>query len=106
MPHRGIVVPQEFAATRKAALEAIAPIRPTDEHTNARKDMLFSAKRSRAGRMLAEYYLVYFLLVELSPLPDETWSLEPEIFNGNFVWFVTEPASRYSAADLAEEIAK
>jgi len=65
MPRRGTVVPEEFAATRKAALEAIAPIRPADESTKARKDTLFSAKRSSAGQMLPEYYLVYFLLVEL-----------------------------------------
>jgi hypothetical protein len=65
MPHRGTAVPQEFAATRKAAFEAIAPIRPTDGNTKARNDTLFSAKRSMAGQLLPEYYLVYFLLVEL-----------------------------------------
>ncbi len=41
-----------------------------------------------------------------SPLADATWSLEPEIFKGNFVWFVFERAGRYTAANLAEEIAK
>jgi hypothetical protein len=41
-----------------------------------------------------------------SPLADRTWSLEPEIFKGDFVWFVFERAGRYSAANLAEEIAK
>lgn len=65
MSHRGTAVPQEFAATRKVALEAIAPIRSTDGNTKARNDTLFSATRSRAGQMLPEYYLVYFLLVEL-----------------------------------------
>ena len=65
MLHRGKPVPQDFAEIRKAALEAIAPIRPTDDNTKARKDALFSARRSRAGQMLPEYYLVYFLLVEL-----------------------------------------
>ena len=65
MPHRGTAVPSDFPEIQKAALEAIAPIRPADENTKARKDTLFSATRSRAGRMLPEYYLVYFLLVEL-----------------------------------------
>ena len=65
MLHRGTAVPQDFEEIRKAALEAIAPIRPTDDNTKARKDTLFSATRSRAGQMLPEYYLVYFLLVEL-----------------------------------------
>lgn len=65
MPHRGTRVPLEFAATQKAALEAIAPIRPADANTKARNDTLLSATRSSAGHMLPEYYLVYFLLVEL-----------------------------------------
>jgi hypothetical protein len=65
MPHQATAVPQDFAEIQRAALEAIAPIRPTDDKTKARKDTLFSARRSRAGQMLPEYYLVYFLLVEL-----------------------------------------
>ncbi len=87
MPHRGTVVPEDFAATRNAVLEAIAPIRPVDETTKARKDTLFSAKRSRAGQMLPEYYLVYFLLVELlsfrnlGQFEKVAWSV-PIDFNG------------------------
>jgi hypothetical protein len=65
MPRRGTVVPEDFAEIRKAALMAIAPVRPTDDNTKARKDTLFSARRSRAGQMLPEQFLVYFLLVEL-----------------------------------------
>jgi hypothetical protein len=65
MVHQGTVVPEDFAEIRKAALDAIAPIRPIDDETKARNDTLFSAKRSKAGQMLPEYYLVYFLLVEL-----------------------------------------
>jgi hypothetical protein len=87
MPHRGTAVPQEFAATRKTALEAIAPIRPADGNTKARNDTLFSATRSRAGQKLPEYYLVYFLLVELlgfrnlGKFEKLAWSI-PIDFNG------------------------
>jgi hypothetical protein len=87
MPHRGTAVPHEFAATQKAALEAIAPIRPADGNTKARNDTLFSATRSKAGRMLPEYYLVYFLLVEFLGFRDLgrfeklAWSV-PIDFNG------------------------
>jgi len=87
MPQRGTAVPQEFALTRKAALEAIAPIRPADENTKARNDTLFNATRSRAGQMLPEYYLVYFLLVEflgfrnLGKFEKLAWSV-PIDFNG------------------------
>jgi len=44
---------------------AIAPISPANEHTKAPKEFLFMANRSKAGDSLPEYYLVYFLLVEL-----------------------------------------
>jgi hypothetical protein len=65
MTRRGTIVPDNLSDTRNAALEAIAPIRPIDENTTARKDTLFSAQRSSAGQTLPDYYLVYFLLVEL-----------------------------------------
>jgi hypothetical protein len=65
MSHQKTVAPEEFAEIRNAALEAITPIRPADANTKARKDTLFSATRSRAGEMLPEYFLVYFLLVDL-----------------------------------------
>lgn len=65
MARRTAAVPEKLLATRDAAFEAIAPIRPIDDDTVARKDTLFSAKRSAAGQMLPDYYLVYFLLVEL-----------------------------------------
>ncbi len=50
---------------RKAASEAIYPIRPVDEETMADGNFLFNAKRTNAGRQLPPYYLVYFLLVDL-----------------------------------------
>lgn len=67
---RKAAIPNELLATRNAALEAIAPIRPTDQNTTARKDTLLSAQRSSAGQKLPDYYLVYFLLVELLGFED------------------------------------
>ena len=109
MPQRGTAVPQEFALTRKAALEAIAPIRPADENTKARNDTLFNATRSRAGQMLPEYFLVYFFLVEflgfrnLGKFEKLAWSV-PIDFNGKAYLiehrkfgigvFVSRPGSR------------
>lgn len=44
---------------------AIAPLIPANDSTAAPKDLLFSAQRTKAGRELPPYYLVYFLLVDL-----------------------------------------
>ena len=41
------------------------PIIPASDSTLARQDFLHAAERSKAGRELASYYLVYFLLVDL-----------------------------------------
>jgi|GEM_PF-3767449 len=41
-----------------------------------------------------------------SPVPDKTWSLEPMVENGEFLWFVFERAWKISSAELKEEIAK
>lgn len=45
--------------------KALDPIIPLNDHTWAKKDFLFSAERSDAGRKLEPYFLVYLLLVEL-----------------------------------------
>lgn len=87
MAHGTTAVPDKFAPLQKSVLDAIAPIRPIDKNTKARKDALFNAKRSIAGRMLPEYYLVYFLLVEFLGFRDlgrfekVAWSV-PIDFNG------------------------
>ena len=44
---------------------AIAPLIPANDSTAAPNDFPFSAQRTRAGRRLPPYYLVYFLLVDL-----------------------------------------
>ncbi len=50
---------------KERAFRAIAPLKPANSGTSATKDFLFAAKRTEAGRMLPEHYLVYFLLVDL-----------------------------------------
>ena len=50
---------------RSKVLEVIKPIRPADDKSAAPKDFSFIAKRTNAGRELPQYYLVYFLLVDL-----------------------------------------
>lgn len=57
--------PKHLNKVKAAAERALAPIRPADDSTSAPKDLLFSAKRTNAGRKLPPYYLVYFLLVDL-----------------------------------------
>ena len=55
----------EFEKIRARAEQAIAPLKPADKHSVAPKDMLFSARRTTAGRQLPAHYLVHFLLVNL-----------------------------------------
>ena len=50
---------------KKRVREAISPLKPADDNSQAEKDLLFNASRTEAGRQLPEYYLVYFLLVDL-----------------------------------------
>ncbi len=49
----------------KNALKALHPIVPAGNNTKAENNFLFNAQRTDAGRALPEYYLCYFLLVEL-----------------------------------------
>jgi len=79
--------PAEIERIRLIAMRTIQPIRPADEHTLADHKFLFNAQRTRAGRSLPEYYLVYFLFVELLGFRDlgqfekVAWSI-PIDFNG------------------------
>jgi hypothetical protein len=58
--------------------------------------VFFSRKPAGPGRM-------YF---DDSPVATKTWSLEPKILAGRFVWFVSERKCHLSTAELADEIAK
>jgi hypothetical protein len=60
---------QDVDKLRQAALRAISPIRPPD--SNAQPGRLFwEAQRTKTGRNLPHYYLVYFLFVELLRFPN------------------------------------
>jgi len=58
-------IPPEFLRARKTALCALGPIRPADDNSRAPKNFMFTAQRTKAGASLPDYYLVYFLLVDL-----------------------------------------
>lgn len=59
------MTPDEVELLRSKVLEAIKPIRPADNKSAAPKDFLFIAQRTNVGRELPQYYLIYFLLVDL-----------------------------------------
>lgn len=40
-----------------------------------------------------------------SRVPEKSWSIEPDISNGKFVWFVYERGRRWATAEVAQEIA-
>ena len=60
---------KEIENLREAALRAISPIRPPDSTAQLGK-LLREARRTKAGRNLPHYYLIYFLLVELLRFPN------------------------------------
>ena len=55
----------EIDKIRAKAAQVIAPLKPANKHSAAPKDMLFSAGKTNASKMLPEPYFVYFLLVDL-----------------------------------------
>lgn len=59
----------EIEKVRQLAMRAILPIKPLDKTADL-GELLWNAKRTSAGRNLPDYYLVYFLLVDLLGFPD------------------------------------
>lgn len=57
--------PDDLDVLKSLILKAIAPISETNNNTVADDKFLFNAQRTNAGRSLPEYYLCYFLLVDL-----------------------------------------
>ena len=55
----------EIEKYKKKALKILSPIKETDDNTKAEKNFLFNAKRSKASRLLPEYYLIFFLFSDL-----------------------------------------
>lgn len=57
--------PDDLDVLKSKVLKAIAPIAEINDKTAAEDKFLFNAQRTNAGRSLPEYYLCYFLLVDL-----------------------------------------
>jgi len=63
-------IPQDLELLREKVRSVLGHIREADESTKTRKDFLFTAQRTDAGRSLPPYYLVYFLLHDLLGFKD------------------------------------
>lgn len=72
---------------KENALKILFPIKQVDDNTKANEKLLFFAERSDVGREIQDYYLVYFLFVNLLGFKDTgrseklAWSI-PIDFNG------------------------
>lgn len=64
-------LPAEMQPVHARALRALRDVRPANTQTQAPADFWSKAQRTDAGRRLPEYYVVYFLLVELLGFPHE-----------------------------------
>lgn len=64
-------LPPEMEVIRAKALRALRDVRSVQHDTRTASNFWVDAKRTDAGRRLPEYYLVYFLLVELLGFPHE-----------------------------------
>jgi hypothetical protein len=79
--------PEDLEVLKASIVDALHPLRPADQSTKAEKNFLFSSKRIDAGRSLPQYYLCYFLLVDLlnfrnlGQFEKISWSV-PLDFNG------------------------
>lgn len=60
-----VLTAEEIEQIRQRTARAIAPLKPPEKNRQYR----WGDKRTQAGRNLPEYYLVYFLLVELLGFP-------------------------------------
>jgi len=82
-----ILTPDEIAQLRRKVQDAIHPLQPARE----RFDPYCSGQRTRSGRKLQPYYLVYFLLVELLQFRNSgkgekvAWSV-PVVLNGTLMF--------------------
>ncbi len=67
---------------KENALKILFPIKQVDDNTKANEKLLFFAERSDAGREIQDYYLVYFLFVNLLGFKDTgrseklAWSIQ------------------------------
>ncbi|NOQ22240.1 MAG: hypothetical protein GQ565_06285 [Candidatus Aegiribacteria sp.] len=57
--------PDNLESLKSVVLKSIDPIKPISDRTVADDNFLFSAQETKAGNSLPEFYLCYFLLVDL-----------------------------------------
>ena len=62
--------PKDTEILKEKVLLAFNPIKEADKNTKAKKQFLFSAQRTDAGRSLPPYQLVYFLFHNLLGFKD------------------------------------
>jgi hypothetical protein len=80
-------LPRSLEPTRQAALHLLGQIRPVSLEAFVKSKFPLNAIRTKAGRKLPDYYLVYFLLVDLlgfknlGKFEKVSWSVPIE-FNG------------------------
>lgn len=80
-------LPAEMQSVHARALRALCDVRPANGQAQGLAGFWSKAQRTDAGRRLPEYYLVYFLLVELLEFPHQgpeekvAWSI-PLDFRG------------------------
>jgi hypothetical protein len=115
-------LPKELELVRERALKALAPMKPADADTNAPKNFVFAATRTEAGRKLAPYYLVYFLLVDflqfenLGKFEKVSWSIPIDYEGTAFliehrkfgcgVFAADLPAQEVHAAEIVKRVNK
>lgn len=68
--NKKFIIPKDFEEVRMKVLRAIGKIRPADNNTRADKDFFFKAQKTYASKNLPEYYLIYFLFVDLLGFKD------------------------------------
>jgi hypothetical protein len=63
--HESKPAPANIAEIRRRVLRAISPIKPANDDSEAAPNFLSTAKITNAGRSLPDYFLCYFMLVDL-----------------------------------------
>jgi hypothetical protein len=81
----------DFTLLKAKVRTTLAPIKPSDAGTKAKRDFLFSGKKAIGAKELPPPYLIYFLLVELLNFKDLgrfeklAWSIPVDFNNKAFL---------------------
>lgn len=68
--NKKFIISKDWECVRKRVLQAIGKIQPANNNTRVNKDFLFKAQKTDASKHLPEYYLIYFLFVDLLGFKD------------------------------------